>query len=158
MENWELLKENIYYRDGSLRDIYIRNTTKEDWKLWSEMVNSTYKITFFSGERNLSTDKIDIYEVYDYWDGKSDLCLTATILIGNIVVKAHFFSEEEIENDITPSDINSHDDHLLLVNYLRAISTALGKKVVLTPENYKASTDMELITVDNGEVIIANFN
>jgi len=31
---WENIKQNIYYSDGSLRDIYILNSTRADWKKW----------------------------------------------------------------------------------------------------------------------------
>ncbi|RWY46249.1 hypothetical protein [Mucilaginibacter gilvus] len=153
MEDWKFLKENIYYCDGSFRDITIRNTTKEDWKLWADVVNKTYKTSFSEGGSDIQTGKIDIYRVYDYWDGKTDTCLDATIFIGNIVVKTYFFTDEEIENDITPKEINTIDDHINLMQYLSTISTALNKRVVLTPENYNPSIEKELIIIDNDKVL-----
>jgi hypothetical protein len=49
MDNsWEKIKENIYFLDGSLRDIYKNETTENDWKKWIDYVNKNYKILKFS--------------------------------------------------------------------------------------------------------------
>ena len=154
MEEWEFLKNNVYYADGSLRDIYVRNTTKEDWILWAEVVNKNYKTSYFSGETGLTTDKIDIYDVFEYWDGVRDTISDGTVFLGDIIVKTYFGSPDEIENDITPTEINALEDHLMLIDYLETISKILNKRVVLTPENYSPSYEFELIVVDEGKVVI----
>ena len=150
---WNQLRDNIYYVDGSLRDIYIQNTTKEDWILWANYVNNHYKISFFSASEDVSDDKINISKVFDYWNGEDDYCLSATIFLGNILVKIYFFSDAEIENNIKPNEINSIDDHLMVVDYMNRISILLGKKVILTPENYSPS-DQILIETDHHRVLI----
>jgi hypothetical protein len=74
-----------------------------------------------------------------------------TVFIDNIQVNAHFFIAEEIENDITPNEINSIDDHNKLMNYMTNLSKVLNKTVVLTPEN---EADFVLISVDKDEIKI----
>ncbi len=84
---------------------------------------------------------------------KSLGALNATIKIDNIIVKCYFFLDTEIENDITPREIKSLDDHDKLLKYMLDVSSILGKRIVLTPENY-SEDETELIAIDKGEVII----
>jgi hypothetical protein len=55
---WKELKEKVYYLDGSLRDIYIHNTTKEDWKIWADFVNEHYRISHHFFETDTDENKI----------------------------------------------------------------------------------------------------
>ncbi|ARS42457.1 hypothetical protein CA265_23485 [Sphingobacteriaceae bacterium GW460-11-11-14-LB5] len=57
--NWELLRKKIYYIDGSLRDVYIKDTSMEDWEKWIDLVNTKYEVKFYnvlSGEIESQTD------------------------------------------------------------------------------------------------------
>jgi hypothetical protein len=47
--NWKRLKEEVYFEDGSLRDIYIFDTSIEDWKKWVDLVNREYRVSFYNG-------------------------------------------------------------------------------------------------------------
>jgi hypothetical protein len=60
-------------------------------------------------------------------------------------------TEEEIENDITPKEVNSLDDHNKLLEYMKGLSKVLNKQVILTPEN---QPNFILISVDNNIVKI----
>ena len=75
----------------------------------------------------------------------------ASVFIDNILVKSYFFTDEEIENDITPSEINSIDDYCKLIEYMSNISKILNKRVILTPEN---SPEIELVAVNEGVVTV----
>jgi hypothetical protein len=149
--DWQILKNKIYNCDGSYRDIYVHNTTKEDWQIWADFVNKTYKISFHIYDTEVKKDKVDLTKIFDYWNGTQENRSTATVFIDNIQVNAHFFIAEEIENDITPNDINSMDDHNKLMNYMTNLSKVLNKAVVLTPEN---EADFVLISVDKDEIKI----
>lgn len=133
--SWSFIKENIYYQDGSLRDIYVFNTNKGDWSKWIDLVNQKYRVEFYNGQTQQKSDSISKKEVFDYLDKKTDLINAATIWLGNIAVQCYFFSVDEIENDISPKEINSPDAHQEVINYLTTLSAALGKKVVLTAES-----------------------
>lgn len=150
--DWKQLKDKVYFVDGSLRDIYIKNTTRNDWALWADYVNKHFKL-FFSVSDTVIDDKIDIYKVFDYWDGKDDCCLNASIFLGDCLIKTYFFTEEEIENDIMPTEVNSMETHLLLVDYMSKITALLKKKVILTPEN-PSDTEPIFIEVNNNMVTI----
>ncbi|MCB9251298.1 MAG: hypothetical protein H6605_02430 [Flavobacteriales bacterium] len=133
--NWQQLKDKVYYCDGSLRDIYVHNTTKADWQIWAEYVNQNYKTTFHIYDTDVRVGKVDLKIVLDYWTGKLDNCSTATVLLDDIQLNTHFFSENEIENDIAPQDINTIADHYKVIKYMVGLSNALNKRVTLTPEN-----------------------
>ncbi|MBE9667088.1 hypothetical protein [Mucilaginibacter boryungensis] len=149
--NWEQLRENIYFIDGSLRDIYIFDTTEKDWQIWVEFVNENYPVTFPNYDLATKQTQIDFNKVLKGWDDLDADRYTASVYLDGIKVNAHFFIESEIENDITPTEINSIDDHLKLLEYMKKVSTLLNKKVVLTPENMPNEV---LIMVYHYEVII----
>lgn len=149
--DFQKLKDKIYYSDGSLRDIYVHNTTKEDWQIWADFVNKNYKTSFHIYETEVKEDKVDLSRIFDYWNGLHDNCSTASIYIDDIQVNAHFFDDIEIENDISPKEIKSIEEHKKLLNYMVGLSNALNKKVILTPEN---EPNVVLISVDNGKVSI----
>lgn len=148
---WQIIRDKIYYKDGSYRDIYINNTTREDWQLWAEFVNDHYKTSFLIYETQAKTDKVDITKAFDYWNGNHDNCSTATVFVDGIQVNAHFFNENVIEQDITPTEINTIDDHNKLVAYMIRLSKVLDKEVVLTSENKPENV---LISVDKDQVFL----
>jgi hypothetical protein len=133
--NWIDLKNNIYYCDGSLRDIYILDINKSDWKKWVDYVNNNYKVIWFNGLLSKDENQINFSVIDDYWEGKHDLCSTAKICINDFQINTHFFDDSEIENDIDPREFNSIDDHNKLIKYLIDLSTLLDKEIILTPEN-----------------------
>jgi hypothetical protein len=143
---WQDLKNKIYYLDGSLRDIYVNNVTKNDWQIWIDFVSKNYRTSFHIYEPSVTADKIDFSVVLDYWNGIRDNSCMATVYIDDIIIKAYFFDNNNIENDLTPTEINSIDDHNKLLEYMKGISKVLNKQVVLTSEN---EPDNHLITVDN---------
>ena len=147
--NWQTLKDKIYYLDGSLRDIFVLNTTKVDWQIWTDFVNENYKTSFYIYETETTNDKIDYSKMLDYWNGKTDSAAMTTVYLDNIIIKSYFFDDQEIENDITPTEFNSIEDHERLMKYMKGLSKALDKKVILTPEN---SQEIILLSVDKDEI------
>jgi len=142
--NWTDLKDTIYIWDGSWRDVYVLNATKDDWKKWINYVNQNYKIDWFNGKTEQDENKIDFAVIEEFWSGNENLTSTAIIHIAGIQINAHFFSEHEIENDIDPREFNSIEDHEKLIKYMTDLSTLLGKKVILTPENVHEMALMEV--------------
>jgi hypothetical protein len=133
--SWEHIKESIYFEDGSLRDIYVLNTTQQDWFKWAEHVNSKYKVEFYNGLKQSIENRINIKIIEEYWAGNSNCLSSARIFIREMIVMCYFFSDLEIENDIQPKEVKSVDDHLALLKYLKEISRLLQKELVLTEES-----------------------
>ncbi len=147
--DWTLLKENIYYRDGSLRDILIHDTTKEDWRKWVDFVNGHYKLEWYNGLQDQTFNHIDFDVVLEYFKDYPDFSIMASISLDKLKVHTYFFTQEEIENDIAPKEFTSLEDHNRLMDYLVSISRLLNKKVILTPEN---TPEISLIEVTNNEI------
>ena len=150
--NWQQLRNNIYYLDGSLRDIYVHGTTKDDWVKWADFVNQNYKVSFNPVGTNAVENKINVNKAFENcFNSEEDDCSIATVFIDDILIQIYFFVSEEIENDITPVEINSVDDHNKLIKYMIGVSKTLNKKVILTPESMP---EKELISVYLEEVTV----
>ncbi|SDL01483.1 hypothetical protein SAMN05421823_104149 [Catalinimonas alkaloidigena] len=52
-----------------------------------------------------------------------------------MLIKCHFFTDDEIENDVDPREVRSLEDHQRLLDYMIRLSTLLDQPVILTPEN-----------------------
>ena len=143
--NWAELKNKIYYRDGSLRDIYVLDTNIDDNKKWTELVNNAYKINWFNGLTQTYEKQIDFGIVKGYLNRDHNLCSSVSIFVDNIQINNHFFIDAKIENDISPTEINSIQDHEKIIRYMENISKALDKTIILTPENEPETTLIKVI-------------
>lgn len=137
--DWTKLKEEIYYEDGSLRDIYVLNTTAEDWQKWIKWIQASYRIEWFDPRIGTFIDHIDFSVIREFWNSidPSRSIPMVRIFIEHIQINAHFFLETEIENDIDPTVIRSWGDHVRLLNYTKIMSHVLNKQVILTSENVR---------------------
>lgn len=132
---WSELQNKIYYWDGAWRDLYIFQTTREDWQKWVNYVNQNHRIDWYNGKTAKDESKIDFRVVDEFWNGNHDLSSTAKVFIDTIQINAHFFMDTEIENDIDPREFESIEDHYKLIQYMTDLSNLLDKPVILTPEN-----------------------
>ena len=147
----ENIKESNLFWDGSWRDIYVQNTESEDWEKWINLVNEKYRINWHNGKTNQSEAKIKFDVIKEYWEGNGELCSTANIFLDEIQINAHFFDDTEIENDIDPREFKSMDDHNRLIEYLKSVSMACNKEVIVTLEN---SPEYVLMKINGNEVQI----
>ena len=142
--NWNSIKKQIYFEDGSLRDIIVPDWSVDNWRKWTELINAKYKVEFSNGQTETISDKINFEVVKAYWEGKSDIINTATIYIDQVIIKCYFFDDKEFENDIQPKEFVAMKDHLNLVDYMIAISSLNKKTVLLTNENLGNSVLIEV--------------
>jgi len=147
--NWQIIKEEIYYQDGSWRDIYVLGTTWEDWRKWILLVNQTYQVKFYNGLTQQTEIGINTEAVHSYLTGKTDLTNSATVKLGAITIKCYFFTDQEIEIDIDPREIVSIEDHNLFIEYMTTVSICLNKPVIMTAES---SQDTIYILIDGENV------
>ena len=146
LRNWKDIGW-IFEKDGALRDIYVQNATISDWKKVIDLLNSDYKLTFGVYEDNL-TNKIDFRYVKTMFAEETGELETksATINLDGIVVKCYFFLIDQIEFDINPSEIHSELELKEVINFMKTISTELGKQITLCEEN---QPEFPLIKIDS---------
>lgn len=144
-ENWNELKW-IFEPDGALRDIYVQNISISEWENLIDLLNSEYKLSYGSYEENL-TNRIDIDYVKRMFADETGKMETkfAKIDLNGIAVLCHFFLEDQIEFDISPSEIKSISELNLILDFMKSVSQKLNKQVTLSGEN---QPDFPLIKID----------
>ena len=148
--DWKDLKSRIYHEDGSLRDIFIRNLTLDDWKRWADYVNGNYAVDFFIAHSPCG-NQIDFDAVAAYFQDPSRVYPAASIHLEGMVMHVNFWNDE-MECDIAPIEIKSMQDHETLLDYLKSISGLLGRCIELTEEN--PGDPKEILMIVDGERVV----
>lgn len=141
--DWDDCKR-AFYVDGSLRDVYVANTTVADWDIFLELVSSLKTASFINGEpEQIPTKAPEIF------DKNGDVSFLLEIELGKVKLNCHFFTVDEIELDIDPKEVTSQQELDAVGDVLVEIGKSLNKDVVLTDENspdsrwflYESSTE-----------------
>ena len=137
----------IFEPDGTLLDIYIQETTLDDWLTLIDFLNLNYKLKYVPTSKNESEDKIDKDYITTYLTDKTGERegRTVSVLADNLVFNCHFFLPDEIEFDADPKEFNEQKDFETVIAFMTAVSKALNKEIILTPEN---SSQLPLITIN----------
>jgi hypothetical protein len=131
--NWQDCAK-AFYVDGSLRDIYVRDTRADDWDVFLGAVSSKMTASFVDGEPYpLPTAAKEIFSV------NATKSFLLEIRLGQVIINCHFFTEVDIELDIDPSQVTSQAELDSIVEVIELVGRALGKDVVLTDENSPSS-------------------
>ena len=127
---WETCGRN-FEPDGVLRDIYVRETSSEDWRSVFAMLGREYELEFYVDgvARPVPTG---VEEVFTIRKIANPLLRFA---VRNVVVCCHFFDFEEIEFDIDPRDVRSQEALDSLLGFMRRVGDTVAKPVILTYEN-----------------------
>ena len=143
--NWENINW-IFKPDGTLRDMYIQNTSIEDWVKVIDLLNSEYNLKYFS------ENKIDKGHVLKYLEDETGEveCSTVSIEIENIKINCHFFLIGQIEFDIDPTEIKIKSDFEQVFSFMKLISSTLKKQITLTGEN---DANFPLVKINSEENI-----
>jgi hypothetical protein len=127
--------------DGSLLDAYVFGVSMADWQHFIDVVRAQQwrlDYTVDGSSQPLPQQYGDIIAA------RSDASTTLTIWpTPDIAVNTHFFSDDEIEFDFEPGELQGQDRLDVLCAFLRTIGGTLNKPVVLTPEN---NPDWPLLT------------
>ena len=116
--------------DGSLRDIYVLETSISDWqKLFVFLRWSVYKFSYQVDELEELPSSLEIFS------GKREYKGLLCVEVGDVGLNCHFFSPDEIEFDFSPDEIKSEAHAKSVFDFMSQLGRALNKEVVLTPEN-----------------------
>lgn len=131
MKNLKSLLE-FFNPDGSYRDIYVLNTNINDWRILLRRLIDIFEHRFFIEGDEQSEIKFDIEDIFKLRNEKS---IQLGILVNGKQLNTYFFDTEQIEFDISPSEIKDEQDIKDIIEFMEIINTATRKNVCLTPEN-----------------------
>ena len=119
--------------DGSLRDLYVHNTSTIDWQVVLDAIRTRYPpLTFLA--HGLPSELPEIAaEVFPLSAQGTPPVLGFSV--GGVHVACHFFTPDEIEFDIDPREVTGPDQLRAILAFLETLSKLTGKPAVLTPEN-----------------------
>ena len=130
---WEDYKVEFEF-DGSWRDIYVLNTTISHWQLLIDFLHSDiyeHSCTVGGDESELPSLAKEIF------DAEHEFKPLLHLTVGSAILNCHFFTDEEIEFDIDPREIQSERQAEQIFAFMRQIGELLDKEVILTPENLR---------------------
>jgi len=129
---FETIKNDVLYEDGSLRDVLIRNTTRDSYE---ELCNLLLR----QGIRHeilMDGKTINIFEAIAEFDKGTDrLFPFIRFYIGEICLVCHFFEEGEIEIDFRPNDIKTVSDWESILDVLHILSSHFQQAIAIYAEN-----------------------
>jgi len=130
MIRWDTCKED-FRSDGSLRDIYITPATLADWRVLYPLLRD-FPAAEFSVDGVVQQPPITVEQAFAVRPTANPML---RFRVGRALVVFHFFSEEEIECDVSPHEITSQTDLDALLGFIRQVGDIVHKRVVITPEN-----------------------
>jgi hypothetical protein len=132
--------------DGSLRDIYIHDTTLNDWQIFIDLIrHGRYNFSFVTGD-NSSSLPDNVQGVFNQQETS-----LLSISINGMMANCHFFGIEEIELDIDPREVVSEENFRDLMDFISSLGQALAKQVRITTENLP-NRPLFLFEPENNEV------
>ena len=118
--------------DGSLRDIYVSPVTLADWQRVIDFVREGGSEVSYSLDGQPSQLPASVSESFAARQHSSP---SLTFRLGGVHFATHFFSDDELEFDFSPSDIHCQGDLDLLLGFIQRVGDLLTKPVSITPEN-----------------------
>ena len=119
----------LWEADGSLRDVYLLQTSLADWEAFLALA-STYQCDHsFHGE---PCPVPAAEEIFGALGGSNHLL---SISLGGVTANCHFFAEGEIELDIEPREVRGPEEHSRVMRFVEQLSSATGKPALIAPEN-----------------------
>ncbi|MHB0936335.1 MAG: hypothetical protein ACYDCO_17755 [Armatimonadota bacterium] len=133
--DWDKCKA-MFDVDGTLRDIYILNTTVDDWqKVLDALRACGYSLLPLQDGHagGLPLDASAIFALHD----QDQLGPSISVEDSGVTFNCHFFTKDEIEFDVDPREITSQTQFEVVLRFMQVISRATGKEAILTPENWQ---------------------
>ncbi len=120
----------IFEADGSLRDVIVRGTSVSDW---DKLISLSLLLGNVSYECDGATAILPTSAAQMLGDAEHSHCMR--IDLGGPVANAHFFTAEEIELDLDPSEIGSQAAFDKVQDFCSKLGMELERDVAVTEEN-----------------------
>lgn len=127
-----------FFRDGSLRDIYVLSTRRENWAVAAIFMARRYPFEFL-GDWREATFPNDVGRLFP--TSPDSPLTTLAIDVSGVRVVCHFFTVHEVELDLDldldPAQVSESSKVDAIFAFTKGLSSAVGKGVLLTPENLR---------------------
>jgi len=133
--DWAALASD-FSPDGSLRDIHILDSTREDWQAILDAVrHAGFSLRFLvdSDPAQLPDRVADIFAMQEH------NALSLQIGSSGVWVHCHSFADYEIEFNIDPREVSGQDGLDAVVGFMKMLAETVNRAVVLTHENTPAA-------------------
>lgn len=122
--------------DGSLLDAYVFDVGLDDWQRVVDTVRGQAWSLHYTVDGCASPLPEQVRAIFAAKPGSSTTLHIRPV--ADVLVNTHFFSDDEIEFDFSPRELQGQERLDVLCSFLRTIGRALGKPIVVTPENVRA--------------------
>jgi superfamily I DNA and/or RNA helicase len=123
-------------QDGFLRDIYILESSIQDWQIiWESLIEDRNRLNF--SVDGLQEDPPETVE--SVFASRLEHSAQASYTLGKQTINCHFFDPSEIEFDFDPRDVHGPAELDDLVNFMVELGRLVSKSVILTHENDPAA-------------------
>lgn len=119
--------------DGSLLDAYVFDVGPTDWQLVVDTVRGQSWSLDYTVDGFPSRLPQDVRAIFAAQPRQSTTLHIRPV--ADVLVNTHFFSDDEIEFDFSPHELQGQERLDVLCSFLRTIGRALAKPIVVTPEN-----------------------
>lgn len=129
--NWKVVAPDFEW-DGSLRDIYVLETSEADWQTVWEALQAWDPPPVFAvdGVTEPMPDRVEV--VLTTRRQRSPLL---SVQVGHAGLNCHFFSPDEIEFDLDPRQVTRETDMEAIAAFMKLLGDLTRKNVILTAEN-----------------------
>ena len=145
--DFEKIKANVLYADGSLRDIVIKGTSRQSYVELCGLL-SKRGIPY---EIEIDGNKGTLDEALAQFDrGDDRLFAHLRFYAGKVCMVCHFFVETELEIDFRPNEVKTQSDWDAVVQVLLIFSIHFQQPIVIHPENCHEITLYEIGAQQSG--------
>ena len=131
----EKIIDAVAFRDGSLRDVYILDTSHEDWDRLLGLLKEHFILESEEILLNSIREIIPIRQERGF--------LLRVKLLEGVTAHCHFYVSETVSNpiefDLDPREMQSPDAMIKVLEFMSTLGDGLKKDVFLTEENSEAS-------------------
>ncbi len=150
----DILKD-IFYQDGSLRDLYVCETTADDWQqLISFLRGGIYQVAY-------EIDGVRMPLPPDYGEIEKKIGAVTQLLsinVDGVCLNCHFFWTSGIEFDLLPTEIDTEEKAEAVFRFMAEVGQLLRKDVILTPENMQENPIVRYDSTSNEMIVDRSSN
>ncbi|MCA9641331.1 MAG: hypothetical protein KC492_11575 [Myxococcales bacterium] len=128
---WSKVSAQLVW-DGSLRDLYVFETSEADWDAFLRALSSWPYETSFLIDGEPSELPPSAGAAFSIRERAAPIL---RVNVSGITVCAHFFTPDELELDIDPREVSDHEKLAALSQFISRLGQVLDRPVLLTHEN-----------------------